>query len=150
MWDSKNVHAGQLFPVHVSLISTNVRYYSIGNALSPFLSNIFMTWKRDCQSWRSSRKNVDDKFCVMKSIVFDWMLVIMNRRHNTIKFTTNTRRKRSFETWRPWFLFWKETIHRRKDKSSRSSRPSRTNYKGFFKTIKLIWCIPTRANSKTA
>jgi hypothetical protein len=45
-------------------------------------------------------------------------------------FTTNTRERGASK---PWFLFWKETMHRRKD------MPSRTNYKGFSGTIKLIW-----------
>jgi hypothetical protein len=61
----------------------------------------------------------------------------------------NKHKRKSFETWRPWFLFWKETMHRRKDMPWRSIRPSRTNYKGFSRTIKLIWCIPITANSKT-
>jgi Reverse transcriptase (RNA-dependent DNA polymerase) len=65
---------------------------SMGNALSPFLANIFMA---DLESRLSKLKifpkiwirYVDDIFCVMKKNTIERMLVIMNRRHNTIKFT---------------------------------------------------------------
>jgi hypothetical protein len=62
------------------------------NALSPFLANIFMA---DFETRLSKPqifpklwiRYVDDIFCVMKKNTIDQMLVIMNRRHNTIKFT---------------------------------------------------------------
>jgi hypothetical protein len=65
---------------------------SMGNALSPFLANIFMA---DLETRLSKLKffpkvwirYVDDIFCVMKKNTIDRMLVIMDRRHNTIKFT---------------------------------------------------------------
>jgi hypothetical protein len=61
----------------------------MGNALSPFLANIFI-------EMRLSRlkifpkvwiRYVDDIFCFMKKNTIDWMLVILNQRYNTIKFT---------------------------------------------------------------
>jgi GIY-YIG catalytic domain len=64
----------------------------MGNALSPFLANIFMA---DFEFKLSKLKifpkiwirYVDDIFCVMKRNTIDRLLVIMNRRHPTIKFT---------------------------------------------------------------
>jgi hypothetical protein len=61
-------------------------------ALSPFLANIFMA---DLETQLSKLnifpkvwiRYVKDIFCVMKKNTIDQMLVIMNRRHNTIKFT---------------------------------------------------------------
>jgi hypothetical protein len=65
---------------------------SMENALSPFLVNMFMA---DLETRLSMLKifpkvwirYVDDIFCVMKKNTINRMLVIMNRRHNTIKFT---------------------------------------------------------------
>jgi hypothetical protein len=63
------------------------------NTLSPFLMNIFMA---DLETLLSKLKifpkvygfdTFDDIFCFMKKNSIDRMLVIMNRRHNTIKFT---------------------------------------------------------------
>jgi hypothetical protein len=64
----------------------------MGNALLPLLANIFMA---DYESKLSKLKifpkiwigYVDDIFCVMKKDTIDRLLVIMNRRQNTIKFT---------------------------------------------------------------
>jgi hypothetical protein len=71
---------------------------SMENTLSPFLANFFMA---DLETRLSKPRSklkifpkiwiryvvVDDIFCVMKKNTIDRMLVIMNRRHNTIKFT---------------------------------------------------------------
>jgi hypothetical protein len=65
---------------------------SMGNALSPFLANIFMA---DVETRLSKLKifpkewirYIDNIFCVMKKNTIDRMLVTMNQRHNTIKFT---------------------------------------------------------------
>jgi hypothetical protein len=62
------------------------------NALLPFLVNMFMA---DLETRLSMLKifpkvwirYVDDIFCVMKKNTINRMLVIMNRRQNTIKFT---------------------------------------------------------------
>jgi hypothetical protein len=64
----------------------------MGNALSPFLANLFMA---EFETKLSKLKifpriwirYVDDIFCVMKTNTIERLLVIMNRRHNTIKFT---------------------------------------------------------------
>jgi hypothetical protein len=65
---------------------------SMGNALSPFLANIFMA---DLETRLSKLKifqkvwirYVNDIFCVMKKNSIDRMLEIMNWRHNTITIT---------------------------------------------------------------
>jgi hypothetical protein len=77
----------------------NGRFYkqnfgtSIGNSLSPFLANLFMA---DFEVKLSKLKTfphlwiryVDDIFCVMKKNgAIGRLLTIMNKRHNTIKFT---------------------------------------------------------------
>jgi hypothetical protein len=72
----------------------NGHYYgtSLGNALSPLLANIFMA---DLETRLSKLKilpkvwlrYIDDMFCVMKKNTINWMLVIMNGRHNAIKLT---------------------------------------------------------------
>jgi hypothetical protein len=65
---------------------------SMGNALSPFMANLFMA---DLETRLSKLKifprvwlrYVDDIFCIAKRNTIDRLLVIMNRRHATIKFT---------------------------------------------------------------
>jgi hypothetical protein len=76
----------------------NGRFYrqtfgtSMENALSPLVANIF---RADFDSKLSKLKifpkiwirYVDDIFCVIKKDTIDRLLAIINRRHNTIKFT---------------------------------------------------------------
>jgi hypothetical protein len=65
---------------------------SMGNALSPFMANLLMA---DLETRLSKLKifpriwlrYVDDIFCITKRNTIDRLLVIMNHRHATIKFT---------------------------------------------------------------
>jgi hypothetical protein len=67
----------------------------MGNALSPFIANLFMA---DLETRLSRLKifpriwlrYVDDIFCIAKRNTIDRLLVIMNRRHATTKFTHET------------------------------------------------------------
>jgi hypothetical protein len=88
---SQNLHERELLPIQRTLLQTKLRN-EYGNALSPFIANLFMA---DLETELSKLKifsriwirYVDNVLCVAKRNTIDRLLIIMNRRHATIKFT---------------------------------------------------------------